>query len=261
VEFPSGSVNCKTHCEAAVAAEGITDGKLCGEAAKDHPLIVQVSDQNMYISADETSYMTSCTGMKCCIVPADDASMVGLAMAFVIKSTLVKKVDLPQSGCFQSQQGPAYFPECKDSTTTNCAARTLTLQTGTYYVWSEEFGYGFGMRNIVWDSYTEPIKGGIFVCCSGTWYGGKSCTTGTLVDAAACEPGTSDGAAACAKKCTISGYERSFYEAQPRKEDYGICSCMTIPGYPTTTTTTVPGASTTSIATTTTTTTPSQGLE
>ena len=231
VEFPSGSVNCKTHCEAAVAAEGITDGKLCGEAAKNHPLEVWVSESNMYISTDSLKFIDKCKDENvCCIVPSEGPDTRGNGLAVLIKNTLVKKIEIGKDGCEVIYEG-TQFPKCSDSTDTYCGADTITINTGKYYVWTDYITNLAGrfLTTIVWDTYSvEPIKGANFVCCSGAWQEPVNfeCPAGTKQDANVCDPSATDYIDACAKKCTAEGYMQSFYETDHDKEGYQICNCM-----------------------------------
>jgi len=253
VHFPTVNFNCKAHCESAIESYNaanpnnkITDGRLCGEAAKEHPLIVEVSDKNMYISVDDLNFEEVCKGQKCCIFPSDKNNIRTGSIAAVIKDSFIKKVEITEDKCEAFQGTPFPMSLCSDGIL-YCPARTVTLNPDTYYVWTIKYDdlLGRSIQNIVWDSYTAPIAGASFVCCSGVWQTGTDCATGTKQDATACDPAASDGVVACTNKCTSSGYEQSFYGTQPRKGDYEVCSCMTIPGQ-STTTTTLPDCSSTS---------------
>lgn len=234
VHFPTGNFNCMTHCKSAIDSYNaanpnnkITDGRLCGEAAKEHPLIVKVSDKNMYISTDDLKFEEVCKGKKCCIFPSDDNKIQQGNIAAVIKNSFIKKVEITEGNCLSTQgvNFPTSF--CNDGAL-YCPARTVTLNPGTYYVWTEKYGFiiGSSMQNIVWDSYTTPITGSNFVCCSGAWQTGTDCATGTKQDATECDPAASAGVDACASKCTLERYSQSYYGTERNEGDYEICHCV-----------------------------------
>jgi len=225
VRFPIGTINCKEHCESAVKAEGITDGKLCGEAAQKHPLMVRISELDSYISTDDMSFIPVCKGaFTCCIVPSEKGTETGLGMVTMIKDTFVKKADVGVGNCPIRLPPSTPFVKCSESETTNCGADTVTLNTGMYYVWTET--RSLGTTNVVWDSYTEPIKSANFVCCSNSWRSGIKCTTGTLREAEYCDKDADNSTEACSNKCTKEGYPQSFYGTQRLEGDYMVCTCM-----------------------------------
>ena len=123
----------------------MADGKICGENAAEHPVVVNAGESGDELSLSGLSeFNDGCYGDYCMIGVSGTLPFGAMrdSPGFVwIRDSLVKKLIKGKSFYLSpsEQIGYRYFfslPACTDFKTT-CGAESLTIKGGTYRVWTE----------------------------------------------------------------------------------------------------------------------------
>ncbi len=129
--------DCSKYCDAKWTDDGTINGKICGDRAKIHPIIVGI-DKRGPISISDLDFIGGCPGAECCIVVDEKLRKTPSALL----SNKLTVQDIAIDNVVEGKKcgyGGDIVKKCTDERATNCGAREVELKANSYYIWTDKF--------------------------------------------------------------------------------------------------------------------------
>jgi len=148
IKFPNPDDSNKelTCTELFCDDEYMEDNKVCDENAKEDPVVIDIEEESLRISLTDLYFIEGCPGGECCIASQEEFKYVLQKPPTVwIQEELVDDV-IETKSC--GSLSPSMSLQ---------GAKTVAINTGTYYIWAEDVVDG-DKRGIVvvWNEQIEP---------------------------------------------------------------------------------------------------------